>query len=125
MVEVDQVIDHAKPGHLHRSRRDQEQQHVEQRHGVVFAAPGDVQDDGASTQVQPEAVREEGQQGKQEPQVAPAFEVAERDQVGGRPPRQQEDHARQKQDDDQRTKMFRHWLCAPLRRWATASIVAD
>ncbi|MNG96761.1 hypothetical protein D3C79_558410 [compost metagenome] len=40
MVQLDQVVDHAKAGHLSGRRRNDEQQQEEQRHGVALAAPG-------------------------------------------------------------------------------------
>ncbi|MNP40372.1 hypothetical protein D3C76_1340100 [compost metagenome] len=100
MVELDQVIDHAKPGDIHRCRRNGEHQHEEQRHGVVFPAPGQHQRDDGSRGVDPEAEGEERQQGNQQPQVAPPLEVAIGNQVAGRSTGQEEHHARDKQNDD-------------------------
>ncbi|MNI62615.1 hypothetical protein D3C73_1179440 [compost metagenome] len=103
MVQLDQVVDHAKAGHLFRRGRYDEQQQEEQRHGVALAAPGREQDDRGNGGVDPVAVRKKGHQCQREPQVAAALEIALGNQVHCRAACEKEHHASQEQNDDQRT----------------------
>ncbi|MNG03256.1 hypothetical protein D3C84_863270 [compost metagenome] len=91
----------------------------------MFASSCERQHDRHGAGVQPEAVGEKGQQGYSEPQVTSPLEVAGWDQVCGWPARKDENDASQKQNDDKRTKMFRHWRWAPVPWWMTASIMAN